>query len=170
MEYLIDILKDMGLSKRTRSSSSDGVNIHTEAPVPDFMDARKMSSATAMRESRQGDAPSNPAKRQKLYHEHNVDAYPPPWLLEPPAQVISSRSLSFNEKTGWIVLVDLDLGPGPNDIQLCWLPVEIRGDAFHSHQSMFVIASELNHQLTIIDFEPMLTMLRQLGVISGDVR
>jgi hypothetical protein len=100
------------------------------------------------------------------HHGLGFDISPPSWLLEPEVQVISTKRLSFNDETGWVVLVDPVLGLRPNHTHLCWLPVEMRGPAFNSHQSMFVIASNFNHQLTIIDFEPKLAMLRGLGVVS----
>jgi hypothetical protein len=75
-------------------------------------------------------------------------------------------SLSFDKTTGWIVAQDTGHNNEQKITQLCWLPVELRGYKFDAHGSMFVIASDFNHQLTIIDFEPMLIMLRQLGVIS----
>jgi hypothetical protein len=103
---------------------------------------------------------------QQSRHEPSFDGSWPPWLRDRQAQTVSSRSLSFNNTTGWIVIADTGLGPEPNDIQLCWLPVEMRGPAFNSHQNMLVIASSFNHQLTIIDFEPMLAMLRALGAVS----
>jgi hypothetical protein len=73
-------------------------------------------------------------------------------------------SLSFDKSAGWIV-VHTTGDHEQNIIQLCWLPVELRGSAFDAHESMFAIASDSNHQLTIIDFNPMLTMLHQLGVM-----
>jgi hypothetical protein len=79
--------------------------------------------------------------------------------------VASSHSLSFDESTGWIVAQHAANAYGREITQLCWLPVELRGGLFHTHASMIVIASRSNHQLTIIDFEPMLAMLRRLGVL-----
>jgi hypothetical protein len=73
--------------------------------------------------------------------------------------------LTFDESTGWIVAQSTVRGHEQNITRLCWLPVEFRGRRFVGHKSIFVIASDEKYQLTIIDFEPMLTMLRHLGVI-----
>jgi hypothetical protein len=75
-----------------------------------------------------------------------------------------THSLSFDKSAGWIVVHTIR-DHEHNITRLCWLPAELRGDIFDAHESMFVIASESNHQLTIINFEPMLTMLRQLGTL-----
>jgi hypothetical protein len=77
-----------------------------------------------------------------------------------------TKLLSFNKSTGWIVAQGTVRDHAQNHMRLCWLPVELRGGSFDAHETMFVIASESNHQLTIIDFETMLTMLHQLGVFS----
>jgi hypothetical protein len=74
--------------------------------------------------------------------------------------------LSFDKSTGWIVAQGIVCDDEQKITRLCWLPVELRGWLFDAHKGMFVIASESNHQLTIIDFQPMLTMLHQSGVIS----
>jgi hypothetical protein len=50
-------------------------------------------------------------------------------------------------------------------IQLCWLPVELRGFVYNAHKSIFVMASAFDHQVVVIDFEPMLSMLRRLHVM-----
>jgi hypothetical protein len=152
-------------SKQIRISSANEDSGRTEAPASAFVSTIKTSFAKVFRKSRRIQA-SAALSGQQTRHEPSFDDPSPCWLRERRGQVVSSRSLSFNNKTGWIVITDADLGPGPNDIQLCWLPVEMRGRIFKSHQSMFVIASKLNHQLTIIDFEPMLAMLRGLGAIS----
>jgi hypothetical protein len=73
--------------------------------------------------------------------------------------------LSFDESTGWIVAWGTVHNHEQNIAQLCWLPVELRGQEYDAHESMFVIASETDHRLTIIDFKPMLIMLHQLGVM-----
>jgi hypothetical protein len=79
--------------------------------------------------------------------------------------VTPSYSLSFDYSTGWIVALHADNDYGQDITKLCWLPAELHGNRFYTHDSILVIPSELTHQLTIIDFEPMLTMLRQLGVL-----
>jgi hypothetical protein len=72
--------------------------------------------------------------------------------------------LLFDQSTGWIVAQT----PRWQHTQLCWLPEDLRGSACTSHKcGVFVIASEINFQLTIIDFTPMLTMLRELGVMNS---
>jgi hypothetical protein len=75
-----------------------------------------------------------------------------------------SRLLSFDESTGWIIAQHAANDDGRNITQLGWLPVELRGRDFDTRDSMFVMASDSTYQLTIIDFEPMLNMLRRLGV------
>jgi hypothetical protein len=79
--------------------------------------------------------------------------------------VTSSHSLSFDYSTGWIIAQHAANDYGQDITKLGWLPVELRGHDFYTRDSILVIPSELTHQLTIIDFEPMLTMLRRLGVV-----
>jgi hypothetical protein len=157
----------MANSKQNRRPSNpfDEDSTCSEAPVPVWMSAFDTSSDKVFRNSGRVNAFAA-LSTQSHPHELNFNAVPSPWLLESQAQVISLRSLSFNVKTGWIVIADANHSPGSNDIQLCWLPIEMRGTAFSSHQSMFVIASRFNYQLTIIDFKLMLAMLRNFGVIS----
>jgi hypothetical protein len=162
---MIDILESLALPKRITVPSSDELNILTEALPLSLAGTLSTSSTEVVHKSRWIRAHGSPLEQQS-FHEPTFDVSPPSWSWEPQDQVISSRSLSFNSETGWIVLVDPDLDPGVNEIHLCWLPVEMRGYHFDSHRSMFVIASNFNYQLTIIDFEPMLTLLRQLGVLS----
>jgi hypothetical protein len=76
-----------------------------------------------------------------------------------------TKWLSFDEKTGWIVAQGTVRDHEQKITRLCWLPVELRGRQFIGYKSMFVIASDITYQLTIIDFKPMITMLRRLGVI-----
>jgi hypothetical protein len=80
--------------------------------------------------------------------------------------VLPTQSLSFDQSTGWIVVRGPAGDQGQKTTPLCWLPIDLRGDVFDAHESLFVIASRSNYQLTIIDFKPMLTMLRQLEVIA----
>jgi hypothetical protein len=155
----------MARSKQIRSLSSDEDSGSTEAPAPVFLDIIRPSFAKALRKTWRIQA-SSALSGQQTRHEPSFDESPPSWLRERRGKVVSSRCLSFDDKTGWIVIANADLGPGQSHTRLCWLPVEMRGRIFKSHQSMFVIASELNYQLTIIDFEPMLAMLRGLGAIS----
>jgi hypothetical protein len=79
--------------------------------------------------------------------------------------VTPSHSLSFTYSTGWIIAQHAANDYRQDITKLCWLPIELRGRNFYTHNSILVIPSELTHQLTIIDFKPMLTMLRQLGVV-----
>jgi hypothetical protein len=81
------------------------------------------------------------------------------------SRVASSHSLSFDLSTGWIIAHHAANAYGREITQLCWLPVQLRGWVFETHESMIVIASDSNFQLTIIDFESMLAMLRRLGVL-----
>jgi hypothetical protein len=80
--------------------------------------------------------------------------------------VAPSPSLSFDKSTGWIIAEHATNAYGRNITHLCWLPVELRSEEFDTHESMIVVASDSSYQLTIIDFEPMLNMLRRLGVLS----
>jgi hypothetical protein len=70
-----------------------------------------------------------------------------------------SPSLFFDSNSGWIVWNAEGQG---EELQLCWLPLDLRGFKVASHESMFVVASKFTQQLTIIDFSPMLNRLRKL--------
>lgn len=154
----------MALSKQSRNCSSDDTNIRTTTFVS-YSIRLKRPLAEAFGKSQWAIEPTSASKPQTL-DQPPCDVSVPSRLLGPPNEILASHSLSFKKSTGWIVLADPNVGPGRNDTQLCWLPVEMRGDEFDSHRSLFVIVSELTNQLIIIDFEPMLNMLWQLGVIS----
>jgi hypothetical protein len=80
--------------------------------------------------------------------------------------VASPPSLSFDEESGWIMLQLSTLPTNEKMRHLCWLPVELRGSHFATHnERIIVIASDSTHQLTIIDMGPMLDMLRGMGVV-----
>jgi hypothetical protein len=72
--------------------------------------------------------------------------------------------LTFDQDSGWIRWISLTQSQDGNAM-LCWLPVELRGDQFANYEGVFVVASRLTHQLTIIDFNPMLNGLYDMGLI-----
>jgi hypothetical protein len=75
-----------------------------------------------------------------------------------------SGNLAFDKSNGWIMwksYADLQ----ERRSRLCWLPAELRGEQFASHEGMFVIASGSTNQLIIIDFTPMLKSLYDQGFI-----
>jgi hypothetical protein len=79
------------------------------------------------------------------------------WKGEP------SGRLYFQLASGWVIWIsELPHQSFP----LCWLPPDQRGKAFSSHQSTFAVASHITGQLTIIDFAPMLEMLRHTHVVA----
>jgi hypothetical protein len=49
--------------------------------------------------------------------------------------------------------------------RICWLPIELRGEILTSHEGVFAVLSGSTHQLTIIDFAPMLKSLFAKGFI-----
>jgi hypothetical protein len=78
-------------------------------------------------------------------------------------QALSGR-LYFNNHTGWITWNSYALAQ-EEVTRLCWLPIELRGDISNSREGMFVIASKSTHQLTVIDFTPMLKRLYKAGFV-----
>jgi hypothetical protein len=72
--------------------------------------------------------------------------------------------LSLEQSSGWIVWKSF-MPRQEESLRLCWLPAELRGSRFACRKGVFVVASELTHQLTIIDFTPMLLSLWELGLI-----
>jgi hypothetical protein len=86
---------------------------------------------------------------------------------EPPVHASTpiSQLLSFDPSTGWIVVEQTTSALDRSKIQLCWLPAELRGFVYNAYKSIFVMASAVEHQLVVIDFEPMLSMLRRSHVM-----
>lgn len=70
--------------------------------------------------------------------------------------------LHFSQRTGWISWYS---GTQKKGLQLCWLPMDLRGHRFTSHESVMVIFSDLTYQPTIIDFMPMLEMFHRIGAL-----
>jgi hypothetical protein len=66
--------------------------------------------------------------------------------------------LSLEESSGWIVWNSF-MHRQEESLRLCWIPAELRGYQSACHEGVFVVASDLTHQLTIIDFTPMLLSL-----------
>jgi hypothetical protein len=75
-----------------------------------------------------------------------------------------SGYLTFDKKSGWIGWRSPKQLPDEITM-LCWLPAELRGDKIASNGGVFTVASLLTHQLTIIDFNPMLNSLCNKGLI-----
>jgi hypothetical protein len=82
------------------------------------------------------------------------------------ATVTSPLFLSFNRASGWIMADMPTLSTKEKTRNLCWLPVELRSFKFATYnERKIVIASEITHQLTIVNMGPMLDHLRGLGLI-----
>jgi hypothetical protein len=90
----------------------------------------------------------------------------PRTALMPSAQTTQqalSGELHLDKSNGWIMWKSDALVL--ESTRLCWLPIELRGKISASHEGTFVLASESTHQLTIIDFAPMLKSLYEKGII-----
>jgi hypothetical protein len=72
--------------------------------------------------------------------------------------------LYLNASNGWITWQPYVPAHERNS-RLCWLPIELRGDIFTSHEGVFAVSSRSTHQLTVIDFSPMLKSLYAKGFI-----
>lgn len=73
----------------------------------------------------------------------------------------------FDKRSNWIVWKSLAQPPKEaSATKLCWLPAELRGDIYSNHKGKFAIASDLTHDLTIIDFTSMLDTLFDQGFVS----
>jgi hypothetical protein len=70
----------------------------------------------------------------------------------------------FDESSGWVSWKPFTQSRD-HSTRLCWLPAELRGYMVASHEGVFALASRLTHQLTIIDFTPMLNSLYNMGFI-----
>jgi hypothetical protein len=77
-----------------------------------------------------------------------------------------SLIMSFDQQSGWIIGESPKLAADQQITKLCWLPVELRGQYFATHdERTIVIVSSFTQQFTIIDLGPMLDMLCKLGLI-----
>jgi hypothetical protein len=80
--------------------------------------------------------------------------------------VKSPLSLYYDGGSGWIMARLQKLAADQRNMNICWLPMELRGYSFATHnERVIVIGSATAHQVTIIDLGPMLDMLHKLGVI-----
>jgi hypothetical protein len=75
-----------------------------------------------------------------------------------------SGDLFFDMNTGWILWKSYAPAQEGN-LKICWLPIELRGNVFTSLEGLFAIASSSTHQLTVIDFAPLLQSLYKQGLI-----
>jgi hypothetical protein len=88
-----------------------------------------------------------------------------PTTLNPSAQHTQQTlygKLHLDQSNGWIVWSPNVLTP-EESIRLCFLPIGLRGKISASHESIFIVVSRLTHQLTVIDFAPMLESLCKKG-------
>jgi hypothetical protein len=74
-----------------------------------------------------------------------------------------SGHLYFETSSGWISWIS---AVQRKSFPLCWLPKDQRGEMLSYYGSTFAVAAHATGELTIIDFAPMLDMLRQTRVIE----
>jgi hypothetical protein len=77
---------------------------------------------------------------------------------------IPSGSFTFDDDSGWIKWESPPQSQH-GSVMLCWLPAELRGNKIATYEGVFVMASRLTHELTIIDFTLMLNSLCYMGFI-----
>lgn len=86
-----------------------------------------------------------------------------------PMEITPFWSLSFDYRSGWIMVHVMAPDQEHRTIQLCWLPAELRSYQYATSASKIVISRTTgsNSKLTIIDLGPMLRMLEALGRIPA---
>jgi hypothetical protein len=68
---------------------------------------------------------------------------------------ISTETLVWDGRSGWISWRRADT----RSIELCWLPHDLRGDAFASHEMSAVFGARQG-AVTILDFSEVIAMLK----------
>jgi hypothetical protein len=83
--------------------------------------------------------------------------------LGPELKRALSGRLYFELASGWVSWIS---AVQRKSFPLCWLPTDQRGVLFSSRGSSFFVASDATGRVTIIDFAPMLDILRRTHVIE----